>query len=133
MDKQLAILCVDDEKSVLVTLIRQLESKYGERFQYESAESVEDAWYVINDLINDGYSMVLVISDWLMPGIRGDEFLVQLHKHYPETVKIMLSGQADPAAVRNAIQNANCHFVEKPWNIDVLTKHIDAFLASVSA
>jgi len=110
------ILCVDDEKIVLDSLQEQLESTFGDKFQYEIAESVDEAWEVIEDLVSDGFEMVLVISDWLMPRVKGDTFLVDVHKKFPSTVTIMLTGQADPEAVENAMNNANLHaYIKKPW------------------
>ena len=112
-----AIICVDDEKIVLETLQRQLINAFGRDFDYEMAEDVSEAWEVIVDLADDGYEIVLVISDWLMPGTKGDKFLVDLHKDYPGTVKILLTGQADEDAIRNAFDNANlCAYLQKPWN-----------------
>jgi DNA-binding NtrC family response regulator len=112
-----AILCVDDEKMVLDNLLDQLENTFGDQFEYDVAESADEAWEVIEDLVNDGYEMVLVISDWLMPRVKGDTFLVDLHKKYPQTVSIMLTGQADPEAVQNARDNANLFaYIQKPWS-----------------
>lgn len=114
--RKAAILCVDDEKIVLDSLQEQLESTFGDKFQYEIAESVDEAWEVIEDLVSDGHEMVLVISDWLMPRVKGDTFLVDVHKKFPSTVTIMLTGQADPEAVDNAMNNANLHaYIKKPW------------------
>jgi DNA-binding NtrC family response regulator len=44
----------------------------------------------------------VIVSDWLMPGMKGDDFLVEAHKRVPTVVKIMLSGQAEQAAVDRA-------------------------------
>ena len=120
-----AILCVDDEKMVLDNLIDQLEATFGDQFQYEIAESVDEAWEVIEDLVSDGYEMVLVISDWLMPRVKGDTFLVDVHQKYPEAVSIMLTGQADPEAVQNAFDNANLWaYIKKPWSEKELIQRV---------
>lgn len=124
-----AILCVDDEKIVLDSLQEQLYQVYGDGFQYEIAESVEEAWEVIDDLIADGFDMVLVISDWLMPRVKGDTFLIDVHNKYPETVTIMLTGQADPDAVQNAIDNANLYaYIRKPWREQDLIQQVNIAL-----
>jgi len=124
MAKQ-AILCVDDEKIVLDSLQEQLENSFGDAYTYEIAESVSEAWEVIDDLAGDDIQVALVISDWLMPHVKGDTFLVDVHSQYPSTVKIMLTGQADPDAVQNAMQNANLFaYVKKPWRADDLMKRI---------
>lgn len=133
-----AILCVDDEKIVLDSLQEQLESTFGDKFQYEIAESVDEAWEVIEDLVDDGYDMVLVISDWLMPRVKGDTFLIDVHKKFPEAVTIMLTGQADPDAVQNAMDNANLYaYIKKPWRendlIDRVTKAFGTIGVDVNA
>jgi DNA-binding NtrC family response regulator len=121
-----AILCVDDEKIVLDSLQEQLESTFGDRFQYEIAESVDEAWEVIEDLVSDDYKMVLVISDWLMPRVKGDTFLIDVHKKFPEAVTIMLTGQADPDAVQNAMDNANLYaYIKKPWREEDLIARVN--------
>jgi DNA-binding NtrC family response regulator len=121
-----AILCVDDEKIVLDSLQEQLRMTFGDQFQYEIAESVDEAWEVIDELVADGYDMVLVISDWLMPRVKGDKFLVDVHNKYPETVTIMLTGQADQEAVQNAMENANLYaYVRKPWREEELIERVN--------
>jgi len=121
-----AILCVDDEKIVLDSLQDQLRSTFGDEFEYEIAESVDEAWEVIEDLVSQEYEMVLVISDWLMPRVKGDTFLIELHQKYPETVTIMLTGQADPEAVENAYQNANLYaYIRKPWREEDLINYVN--------
>lgn len=124
-----AILCVDDEKIVLDSLQEQLHVAFGNSFQYEIAESVDEAWEVIDDLVNDGYEMVLIISDWLMPRTKGDEFLIDVHQKYPKTVTVMLTGQADPEAIQNAYNNANLYaYIKKPWKEeDLIAKVKEAF------
>lgn len=127
-----AILCVDDEKIVLDNLREQLQASFGDRFEYEVAESVEEAWEVIEWLTEDGCEFVLVISDWLMPMVKGDEFLVDVHNKYPGTVKIMLTGQADPDAVQNAVENADLYaYVKKPWSEQDLISKIEKALQSL--
>lgn len=124
-----AILCVDDEKIVLDSLQEQLHVAFGDTFQYEIAESVDEAWEVIDDLVSDGYEMVLIISDWLMPRTKGDEFLIDVHERYPKTVTVMLTGQADPEAIQNAYNNANLYaYIKKPWKEeDLIARVKEAF------
>jgi len=110
------ILCVDDERIVLDSLRTQLAEAFGDAYIYERAEDAEEALDVINDLNEEGISVILIISDWLMPGLRGDELLIQLHKNYPNVIKIMLTGQADEVAIERAKKQANLHScLSKPW------------------
>ena len=127
-----AILCVDDEKIVLDSLQEQLRTTFGDTFEYEIAESVEEAWEVIEDLVDSGYEMVLVISDWLMPRVKGDTFLIDVHAKYPQTVTIMLTGQADPEAVQNAMDNANLYaYIRKPWREADLIAYVNKALTQL--
>jgi DNA-binding NtrC family response regulator len=127
-----AILCVDDEKIVLDSLQEQLRTTFGDRFEYEIAESVEEAWEVIDELVTEQFDMVLVISDWLMPRVKGDTFLIDVHSKYPQTVKIMLTGQADPEAVQNAMDNANLYaYIRKPWREADLIAYVNKALAQM--
>jgi len=64
-----------------------------------------------------------------MPGIKGDEFLVQVHKKYPGIVKVMLTGQANDEAIKRARDEANLFsFIPKPWNEEELIRIIDSGL-----
>ncbi|GAK55031.1 two-component response regulator [Candidatus Vecturithrix granuli] len=111
-----AILCVDDEKIILQSLKAQIKKYFGDRFVYEFAESGSEAWEVIEELQNDGIEILLIVSDWLMPNMKGDELLIQVHKKYPHIVKVMLTGQADHDAIERTRQQANLHrCLYKPW------------------
>lgn len=111
-----AILCVDDEKIILQSLKAQIKKHFADRFIYEFAESGSEAWEVIDELQDDGIEILLIVSDWLMPNMKGDELLIQVHKKYPHIVKIMLTGQADQDAIARTRRQANLHScLYKPW------------------
>ena len=121
-----AIICVDDEIVILDSLKEQLKRKFGNRFIYEMAESAEEAWEIIEELQEDGIKIIAIVSDWLMPGIKGDEFLIQIHHTFPQVTKVMLTGQADEDAIARARQEANLHAcLYKPWTEEELTEVID--------
>ncbi len=120
MAKQV-ILFVDDEKIVLESLKTQVRDHFGSRYKYETADNAADAAEVIDELMEDESDVLMIVSDWLMPGIRGDEFLIDLHKKYPNIVKVMLTGQADEAAVNRAKEQAGLHrCIYKPWSEEEL-------------
>jgi CheY-like chemotaxis protein len=77
MSPDKAILLVDDEAIILLAMRRELRSELGPSFRYEIATSAEEGLAVIDELATDGVRVVLVISDWLMPGMKGDEFVVR--------------------------------------------------------
>ena len=120
-----AIICVDDEVVILDSLKEQLKRQFGDRFIYEVAESAQEAWEVIEELQKDNIKIIAIVSDWLMPGVKGDEFLIQIHQRFPQLVTVMLTGQADRAAIDRAKKQANLHAcLYKPWTEQELTEVI---------
>ena len=120
------VLCVDDEAIVLTALKDQLRRAYGSDFVVEVAESAEEALELLDELSEQGHTVLVIVSDWLMPGMKGDEFLIQAHRRFPTVVKIMLSGQAEQSAVDRAKREAGLHeFLSKPWNAAELVESIN--------
>ena len=127
------IVCVDDEKFILDSLKTQLKSAFGDLYSYEIAESAGDALELIEELSDEGHSIVVIVSDWLMPGMRGDEFLIKIHHKFPEVIKIMLSGQADQDAIERAFTQANLYkCIKKPWSEAELVESICAAMGQFS-
>ncbi|HAG80524.1 MAG TPA: hypothetical protein DCL61_04970, partial [Cyanobacteria bacterium UBA12227] len=69
------MLCVDDEVVVLNSLKIQLKNEFGDTYLYEVAESADEALEIIEEFHEDEIRILLIVSDWLMPGMKGDEFL----------------------------------------------------------
>jgi signal transduction histidine kinase len=110
------ILCVDDEKIVLNSLKTELKSAMGDRFIVEIAESGQNALELFADFIKDNTEVALIISDYMMPNMKGDELLAKLHQLVPESIKILLTGEASLAGVTNAVNYANLYrYIAKPW------------------
>ena len=58
-----------------------------------------------------------MVSDWLMPGVKGDELLIQVHARFPDIITVLLTGHADDHAVERAREHANLyHCLRKPWD-----------------
>lgn len=127
MNKQQGILlCVDDEQIILHSLRDQLRAAYGKQHVIEIAESAEEGLEILDELSEYGLQPLVIISDWLMPGMKGDEFLIEAHQRFPYVIKVMLSGQVDLAAIARAKDLANLHeFIAKPWNANTLIQAID--------
>ena len=124
-----AILCVDDEIVILESLKEQLKRYFGDRYIYEVAESANEAWEVIEELQEEEIKILIIVSDWLMPGVKGDEFLIQVHQKFPQLITIMLTGQADRSAIERVKQEANlyaCFY--KPWQEQELCQAIASAL-----
>ncbi len=119
------ILCVDDEPVVLDSLKIQLKNAFRDAYGYEMAESSEEAWDILKELSEDCRNVVVIVSDWLMPGMKGDEFLIQVHQKFPQVLKIMLTGQAEHEAIQQAIEKANLYrCLCKPWDREELISTI---------
>lgn len=126
------ILCVDDEEMVLNSLEMQLKDQFGDQYLYEFAESAEDALEILEELEEEGIEVLVIVSDWLMPGIKGDEFLIKVHEKFPQIIKVMLTGQADEQAVERAKVEANLHHcIHKPWQTSELIETIQSGLATI--
>ncbi|MEG4811545.1 response regulator [Microcoleus sp. F8-D3] len=124
------ILCVDDEQVVLKSLKTQLKSAFGNAYLYELAENPAEALELIEELNDGEISIILIVSDWLMPGMKGDEFLIRVHQQFPGIVKIMLTGQADEEALKRAFDKANLHrCLQKPWSESELIETIKTALS----
>jgi signal transduction histidine kinase len=114
---RLAILCVDDEEVVLESLKEQLKRFFGKTYDIEVAESSEDALTTLTELAADQIQVALIISDQIMPGMKGDALLIEVHRRYPRMLKILLTGQANADAVGNAVNQANLYrYIAKPWD-----------------
>jgi len=110
------IICVDDEKIILDSLRGQLNRHFGKQFVYEFAESGEEALEILDELNEQEYDIILIISDWLMPNMKGDEFLIKAHAKFPNVHKLMLTGQANDKAIRNLIKEIeSLKVIYKPW------------------
>lgn len=111
------ILCVDDEKVILDSLKQELRNAFGEQFIYEEAENAEEALEIARNCAEERQPLAVVISDWLMPGMKGDEFLIRIHSTHPDSVKILITGQADQSSVEKVKKEANLFAkLDKPWD-----------------
>ena len=110
------IICIDDERVVLNGLQSQLVRDFGAEYAIELAESGEEALELVKELINEGNEILVVISDQLMPGIKGHELLKHIHLISPATFNVLLTGHSDLEAVTDAVNNANLYrYLTKPW------------------
>ena len=114
MEQQIRILCVDDERNVL----RALERIFlDDDYEILTASSGEEGLQILDE----ADQVQVVISDYRMPGMNGVEFLKEVFQRHPETIRIVLSGYADTAAVVAAINEGKIYkFIPKPWNDDEL-------------
>ncbi len=114
MADQVRILLVDDERNVL----RSLERTFlDEEYEIMTAPSGVEGLAVLESIS----PVQVVISDYRMPEMNGVDFLRQVCRKWPDTVRIVLSGYADTASIVSAINDGQIYkFIPKPWNDDEL-------------
>ncbi|MEJ6006192.1 response regulator [Paucibacter sp. AS339] len=123
------LLCVDDELMVLNALRDQLRKAYGKQHLIEIAESAEEGLEILDELSGQGLVPLVVISDFQMPGMKGDEFLIRARQRFPFVVTVMLTGQVSDEALARLHQQGSLHsLLGKPWDAQALLASIDAGL-----
>ncbi len=116
---EIAILCIDDESTILHAITEEIRGMVDDSIIIESALNADEALEVCEELLEDNIELALVISDCIMPGMQGDKLLEKIHQLYPKTYKVMLTGQAELEAIKYAINNANLfRYLTKPWDKD---------------
>ncbi|MDY4298937.1 response regulator [Pseudomonas salmasensis] len=108
-----AVLLVDDEESILNSLRRLLRSQ---PYEVVLATSGSQALEIMATRPVD-----LVMSDARMPGMDGATLLAEVHRLYPATSRILLTGYADLTTIIKAINDGQIHrYISKPWNDEEL-------------
>jgi DNA-binding NtrC family response regulator len=113
---QKAIICVDDEQSILMALQQQIMRAFSDDYILEFAESGEEAMEIMSAFISEDTNIVAVITDEMMPGMKGHELIEKIASLSPNTPCILLTGYAQ-SEVMNRITGSNlAHCVSKPWD-----------------
>lgn len=108
------LLCVDDEPNILSSL-RRLFRQHG--YQISVANSGAEGLQAL-----EAQPFDLVISDMRMPEMDGAQFLEQVRKRWPDTVRILLTGYADIGSTIDAINKGQIYrYVSKPWDDNDIT------------
>jgi len=111
------VMIVDDEDLGRNALERSLRKEDHELI---TAESAQQALEILEQDRID-----LIISDHLMPGMTGLEFLKLVKEKYPEIIRIILTGHADLDMVISAINEGEVYrFITKPWSNEELKLNI---------
>ena len=111
------ILFVDDEPHVTAALQRVLRR---EPYDIVTAHSADEAFVVMERERVD-----VVVSDERMPNMLGSEFLSVVRRDYPDTVRIILTGEASLEAAMRAINEGQVYrFLSKPCEEGALTQAI---------
>ncbi len=113
-EKKGRVLCVDDEPNIL----RSLQWLLQKDFEVTTASSGQDALPIVK--CND---FDVVISDQRMPGMMGSEFLREVRKLSPRSMRILLTGYSDMQAILRSVNESEVfRFINKPWDVNELPK-----------
>jgi CheY-like chemotaxis protein len=130
---KIAIVAVDDEKIILDSIRDQIEKKFGEKYLIEFAESAEEGLEICSYLVETGISLLLVITDYQMAGIKGDEFASILRQKYQNINIVMITGYMKKNKFDELIESKTVkQIIEKPWQekelIDIINDVSSHFL-----
>ena len=115
------ILFVDDEPKILQGLERQLSG----RFELQTATGPEQGLQALARL----GPFAVVVADFRMPGMNGIQFLAEVKHINADTVRVMLTGQADLNTAIAAVNEGSIfRFLTKPCPDGVLTAALDSAL-----
>ncbi|MEM6799530.1 MAG: HD domain-containing phosphohydrolase [Planctomycetota bacterium] len=116
------VLIVDDDVNVLKAYERRLRR----RFEVETALCSEEGVTAVNFL----GPFAVVVSDMMMPRENGAEFLARILQTAPESVRIMLTGNADQKTAAAAINQGRVFkFLSKPCEAETLEAAIEEGIA----
>ena len=116
------ILFVDDDTNLLAAFRRQLRKQ----FHLETASGGREGLKLVEK--NGPYSVI--VSDFRMPNMDGIEFLSRVREIAPDTVRIMLTGNADLQAAIHAVNEGNIfRFLTKPCSADILGESLATGIA----
>ncbi|PIE43712.1 MAG: hypothetical protein CSA50_03670 [Gammaproteobacteria bacterium] len=116
------ILCVDDEREVLESVMHDLEP-LASHFIIEGAESVPEAREVIAELETENKRVALILCDHVMPEVKGVDFLIELNQNplTKATRKVLLTGQAGLESTIEAVNRGGLdYYIAKPWDVHKL-------------
>ncbi|WP_051559962.1 response regulator [Marinobacterium jannaschii] len=115
------ILVVDDAENILHSFKRQFRKKYQVFTAMDGVEGLEQ--------IEQNGPFALIVSDMKMPRMNGAEFLGRVREQYPNTVRILLTGQADMQSAIEAVNRGQIfRFMTKPSAMDDIAHALEAGL-----
>lgn len=113
------VLFVDDDRNILASFRRSLVRRY----QVETAGGAEEGLAVL-----DSHGpFAVVVSDLRMPGLDGINFLGQVRRKSPDSVRVMLTGNADLESAIAAVNTGNIfRLLTKPCNNEEMLDILEA-------
>jgi response regulator RpfG family c-di-GMP phosphodiesterase len=106
-----SVLIVDDERNIAKNIERLLETI---KVKFTYAANGEDGLVKINEASKP---FSIIISDQVMPGMRGHEFLEKVKEISPYSLRFLITGIWDMDAITSALNKGSIHqYISKPWD-----------------
>lgn len=118
------ILLVDDEPGILQALRIILTA---DEYEVETAWSSKEAWGILNQ---NGFD--LVVTDFNMTGMKGDELAQLIKERWPETAVVILSGSAEILRASGRALPGVDALMSKPFNVTEFRRQIALLLEEVA-
>lgn len=107
-NERIRILYVDDETNNLSAF----RATFRRSYEVYTAISAEEGKKILQEI-----PLHVIIADQRMPGVSGVEFFKSIKEHYPDPVRILLTGYSDMEALIGAINNGEIfRYLKKPWD-----------------
>lgn len=117
MTKKRSILYLDDE----IVLLDTFRDMFSNEYDVHIASSAQEAYGILAQ-----HSADIIISDQSMPDVNGTEFLCEIAQKYPQSFRIMLTGQMLIGEVIPEISSGIVHlFITKPWWEDEMRRTLE--------
>jgi response regulator RpfG family c-di-GMP phosphodiesterase len=115
------ILCVDDDANILAGFQRNLRKQFSLDIAVGPKEGLAS--------LDASGPYAVVVADMQMPGMNGVEFLIAVEQKAPDTVRIMLTGNADQKTAADAVNQGHVfRFLNKPCPPESLAQALTAGL-----
>jgi len=118
--KEIRILFADD-MAMFRAMVKNALTALGYR-NYVETQDGEEAWQKIQEANRENKPFDLIISDWMMPKMKGIDLLKQVRSEpWGKSLPfIMLTGEAEKQNIMEAIENRVSQYIIKPFTVDQL-------------
>lgn len=116
MNTKRFVILVEDDPTVLHSLRLQMRQMLPSHYTVETANDGEEALELLNEIVQAGGLVPLVVTDHQMPRMSGSDFLLELKHLVPKCRNIMLTGEAGLSDITKLVnEQALYRYISKPW------------------
>ncbi len=110
------ILCIDDEAVILMALAMELRRGLGASFIIETATNLEELLELAGEYLAEDKRLACLITDWIMPGARGEDIARALRALSPGLPVLLMTGHSDTSEAEKSLAGGGpFKVVRKPW------------------